>query len=97
MGRVLAWERREGLYTLVQFRYRSERSSRASDPDTIRFVVGTMKRDTAHQSPHQVLRLTTKDVRGKMSLSGGTSCSISQSPENTSSGPCRKGLTVGDS
>lgn len=37
VGQVLAWERREGLYTLVQFCYRSERSSRASDPDTIRF------------------------------------------------------------
>lgn len=36
MGQVLAWERTEGLYTLVQFRYRSERSSRASEPDTIR-------------------------------------------------------------
>lgn len=32
-----------------------------------------------------------------MSLSGATLCSISQSPEKTSSGPCRQGLNVGDS
>lgn len=52
MGQVLAWERREALYTLVQIRYRSERSSRASDPDTMRVGGGDEKgQGTPNPSP----------------------------------------------